>query len=125
MRAKMVNWIVQVYRVLRKSSDHTFFLAISIMDRFIVKYASHLRSAENRESAIISYHLVGLVSLWMSSKLEDVIPIFISQVIKDAGHDKFSKDEVLAQESLILKILNFKLYSNDIYLRAMTSLKEI
>ena len=95
------------------------------MDRFIIKYARELRDQGHKEYAKLSLHLVGLVCLWMSSKLEDIIPIFISQVVKDAGHDKFTKEEIIAQEALIFKTLGCKLYSNDIYLGAMTIFKDI
>lgn len=78
MRAKMVNWIIQVLKVFQKSTDETFFLTISIMDRFIHKLAQERWSSAQNEFPKFNYHLVGLVCIWLSSKLEDIVPIFIS-----------------------------------------------
>lgn len=36
-------------------------------------------------------HLYGLTSIFISSKLNDYVPIFLSQIIEDAGHNKFTK----------------------------------
>jgi len=30
----MIDWMIQVFRYLNKSSDRTFFLAVSILDSF-------------------------------------------------------------------------------------------
>ena len=43
-------------------------------------------------------HCLGLVSILMSSKLEDVKPIHMNQILDDAGHNKFSKDQILEKE---------------------------
>jgi hypothetical protein len=36
-------------------------------------------------------HLIGLVSVYISSKFEDVIPIHMDNILKDAGHGKFTQ----------------------------------
>ena len=36
-RYRMVDWMVQVFRVLKKSSPNTFFQAINIMDGYFKK----------------------------------------------------------------------------------------
>jgi len=33
-RSRMVDWMIQVLRVLKVSCDFTYFLAISLMDRY-------------------------------------------------------------------------------------------
>ena len=43
-------------------------------------------------------HLIGLVSVYISSKFEDVIPIRMANVLKDAGHEKFAKNNILLME---------------------------
>ena len=64
--------MVQVFRVLKKSSPHTFFQAINIMDGYFRK---------QKELQVVipksELHMVGIVSILLSSKLEDVIPIFM------------------------------------------------
>jgi len=66
----MVDWMIQVFRVLKVSSDQTFFLAISLMDRYF--------EAKQKESVCLKksqLHSIGLVCVFISSKYEDVIPI--------------------------------------------------
>ena len=68
-------------------------------------------------------HVVGLVSIFLSSKFEDVIPIHMHQVIEDAGHKKFKLEDILAMETDILKTLSFTIQSSNIYDKAFTLLK--
>lgn len=35
--------------------------------------------------------MIGLAAIFISSKYEDVIPIHMDQIIKDAGHNKYNK----------------------------------
>ena len=35
------------------------------------------------------FHLIGLCSLFISSKIEDVVPIRMKNILRDAGHNKF------------------------------------
>lgn len=34
-------------------------------------------------------HLIGLTSILMSSKSEDLVPIFMNEILNDAAHGKF------------------------------------
>lgn len=83
IRAKMINWMIQVFRVMAKSTDNTLFLAVSIMDRFIFQYSRIVKEGDGQcpfssEGYRFDFHKVGLVCIWISSKLEDIIPIYIS-----------------------------------------------
>jgi Cyclin, N-terminal domain len=33
-RAQMIDWMIQVFRFLNRSTDRTFFIAVQILDRF-------------------------------------------------------------------------------------------
>lgn len=48
------------------------------------------------------------MSLFVSSKFEDVIPIHMDQILKDAGHGKFGLKEVVEMEKDIFMTLSFK-----------------
>ena len=50
-------------------------------------------------------HQLGLVSVLISSKFEDVKPVRMSQILRDAGHLKFRHDEILEWEKRILRTL--------------------
>ena len=40
-------------------------------------------------------HLIGAVSIFLSSKYEDVLPIFLSKLVKTVANNKFTKEQVL------------------------------
>lgn len=37
-------------------------------------------------------HLYGLTAIFIASKLEDIIPIRLGAIIRDAAHNKYTKD---------------------------------
>ena len=36
-RAKLIDWYVQVFRVFKKSTEKTFFQAVSLLDRYVIE----------------------------------------------------------------------------------------
>jgi hypothetical protein len=46
-------------------------------------------------------HLYGLVTCFISSKLEELYPIRMEQILYEAGHGKFSHVEILSAEKKI------------------------
>eukprot|EP00347_Sterkiella_histriomuscorum_P018699 403344513 len=126
-RAKLIDWFIQVYRVLRKSTQKTFFQAVSLLDRFIVESMRLFYKqdySENKEIEELDFHLLGLTCLWISSKLEDVKPVFLKQVLQDAAHNKYTQTEVLAMERKICQVLQFKLNEITTYECTMIALKQ-
>eukprot|EP00347_Sterkiella_histriomuscorum_P018545 403345103 len=111
-RARMVDWMIQVLQVFNQSSDKTLSLAISMMDRY---YFAKWNQASNNILPREQYHLIGLTCIWIASKIEDVYPIKISQLIEEAAHGKFEGSSIIQQEADIIQTLNFKLYGNCIY----------
>lgn len=86
----MVDWMIQVFRVLNRSQDKTFFQAVTILDRFFAA-----KQAANVSVSREDLHLYGVVSIFLSSKIEDVIPIFMTDIVRDASHGKFEKEEII------------------------------
>lgn len=107
----MVDWLVQVLRVFDSQSTKTFFLAVSIMDRYFrAKQEQKLRIRKD------DLHEIGLVSLFISIKLEESQAVEMESLLTEAGHNKFSRSVILQRERDILRSLQFKLYhNNDIY----------
>jgi len=95
-----------VLRVLNRSGDRTFFQAVSILDRFFSE-KQKLGFSLNKSDL----HLYGLVSCFIASKIEDKRPIKMNEVIKEAGHGKFSLEKILEAERDIYLVLHFKLVS--------------
>lgn len=82
IRTKMVDWMIEVLTVY-KSEAETFFLAVSIMDTYFDECKLILKSED--------VHLIGMVSMFIASKFEDVIPIRMNSMISKIGHDMFSE----------------------------------
>lgn len=101
----MVDWMIQVFRVLKVSTEQTFFLAVAIMDHYFNRTRLLGINLERKE-----LHLTGLVAVFMSSKYEDVIPIHMSQILRDAGHSKYERLDVLLKEKEILAALKFNMH---------------
>jgi hypothetical protein len=86
----MIDWMIQVFKVMKRSEDSTFFLSVSILDRFF--------AAMQEQSVVLDsndLHLYGVVSLFLSSKVEDVVPMFMKEIVRDATHGKFTPKEII------------------------------
>jgi len=82
IRSKMVDWMIEVLSVY-KSETETFFLAVHIMDTFILNCNYILKSEE--------VHLIGVTSMFIATKFEDIIPIRISSFVNKISHGVFSE----------------------------------
>ncbi|CDW73935.1 UNKNOWN [Stylonychia lemnae] len=119
-RSRMVDWMIQVFRVLKLSSQTTFNLAVTIMDRYFHGMKLLKKVLDRQE-----LHLVGLVSIFISSKYEDVIPIHMSQILRDAGHSKYQRSDVIEREKEILHVLKFNVQFRNPYEEACILLKMV
>jgi hypothetical protein len=79
-RMRMVDWMLEVFNVF-KSDDHTFFLAVHIMDMYLFKNTSVVKSDD--------IHLLGLTCIFIASKFEDIIPIRMDSIVNKIGHKTF------------------------------------
>eukprot|EP00347_Sterkiella_histriomuscorum_P019391 403341808 len=61
------------------------------------------------------FHIVGLTSIFIASKYEDVQPIFMRQILNEAAHGKYDKSQILLKEQDILQTLEFKILQNSFY----------
>ena len=103
MRTKMVNWMLEIFDTFR-SNEETFLAAVDIMDKFIFKYKKNILKDEN-------IHLIGILCIYIASKVYDLIPIQLDNIIHQIGHDQFSQKEILIMERTIIKTLNFDVFS--------------
>ena len=63
---KMIDWMIEVLSAFQ-CSDETFFLSVHLMNSYINKENNNLKD-EN-------IHLIGIISMFISSKFEDKFPI--------------------------------------------------
>ena len=71
------------------------------MDRYFKQCERSLKSTE--------LHLTGIVSMFIASKYEDVVPLRMKYVVHKIGHGKFNNKQIEAKELEILQALHFKI----------------
>jgi hypothetical protein len=100
VRARMIDWIVEVFTHFQASfSFSTFFRTILVLDQFL-KYTSLPVANED-------VHLVGLTSMYIASKYEDMFHIRIKDFASKAAHNKFSPAQIRESENLVLSTCGY------------------
>ena len=106
LRAKMVDWMIEVLTSFN-CSDKTFFLAIRIMDQY-------LKQTETKKLTD-DLHLIGVTSMFLASKYEDVYPLHMKVIYEKIAHKKLETKVILNCEYDILKTLQYSLQIPTIY----------
>jgi hypothetical protein len=76
----MIDWMLEVLTTF-KNSDQTYFLAVNLMDRYFKIKKTPQPAGE--------LHLTGIISMFIASKYEDIVPLMMKTVINKIGHNKF------------------------------------
>lgn len=84
LRTKMTDWMVEVCHSFR-CAPRTYFLAIAIMDKY---FQSSIHNGIVRGNQDV--HLVGIVSMYLASKFEDVYSLHSRIVSEKIAHGAFS-----------------------------------
>lgn len=103
MRSILVDWLIEVHGKFRLLPE-TIFLAVNIVDRLL----------SIRTVSLIKFQLVGIVSLFVAAKYEEVVCPSINSFLfmTDGG---YTDEELLSAERYILKQIDFNLsYPNPI-----------
>jgi hypothetical protein len=82
IRTKMVDWMIEVLSVY-KSEIETFYLSVFIMDKFISLSPTILKTDD--------IHLIGITSMFIASKFEDIMPIRMNSIVHKIGHSQFTE----------------------------------
>jgi Cyclin, N-terminal domain len=99
-RGRLVDWMVEVLTRCG-CSGLTFFLAVNIMERYLKHGPKGLTSS--------SIHLIGVVSMFIASKYQDVQAIGLKLLYEGIAHKKYTEQELLKMEINILIALKFEL----------------
>lgn len=99
MRTRMVDWMIEVLTNY-KCDDNSFFMAINTMDRYF-------KAMEDKELQPAELHLIGVTTMFMASKFEDIYPLRLRIVHEKIAHKKLSTQEIKAKETEICEKLNF------------------
>jgi hypothetical protein len=100
MRCRMVDWMIEVLTNY-KCEDNTFFIAVNIMD----KYFKCLEKTRILQPAEL--HLIGVTSMFIASKYQDIYPLRLKTVHEKIAHKKLSTQEIKTKEEDITKTLNY------------------
>lgn len=96
-RAVLVDWLVEVHQKFRLLPE-TLFLAVNIVDRFMSR----------RVVALSKVQLVGITSLLLATKYEEVFTPALSNFVYVVD-GSYPEDEILRAERFILQVLEFNL----------------
>lgn len=106
LRAKMVDWMMEVISGYYMSEE-CFFKAVLYMDKFLEK------TPRRHEPGDI--HLVGVVSMLLASKYEEVHAFKVNTVYEKIAHRKLFRSSILQKEVEMLEVLGFSLEKPTIY----------
>ena len=111
IRERMVDWMVEVFSVY-KCDPGTFELAVHIMDCFFARTKKKLVDED--------IHLIGLTCIYISSKVEDIVPLRMSHIAKSIGHNTFKEKQIIKKEREIIETIDFDLFTAGAYDYIMT-----
>lgn len=97
-RAKMVDWMIEVLTIYKQSTA-TMFRSIYLLDLYLKLEKERVKTEE--------FHLIGITIMFITSKVEELKPLVLREIIEEIGKSKFSKNQILNKEKKILKILKF------------------
>ena len=83
LRARMIDWMIEVLTNF-KCDDQTFFLSVSLLDRYF-KLKPDIRE-------ISDLHVIGVTSMFIASKYEDIYPLKMKMVFEKIAHKKKPKN---------------------------------
>lgn len=105
-RTRMIDWMIEVLYAYNCDAQ-TFYLSVHILDTYIAKTKTVLNNFD--------VHLIGIVSIFIASKMEDLIPLRMSHIKSKIAHNKFSDKELKKSEKTILETLNFEIITTSTY----------
>lgn len=102
LRARMVDWMIEVLTNFR-CDDQTFFIAISIMDRYF-KDCPQIKEVSD-------LHITGVTTMFVASKFEDIFPLKMKTVYEKIAHKKLDIERIKSLELDIMKTIKYKIHA--------------
>jgi hypothetical protein len=118
----MVDWMVEVLTNF-KCADQTFFLAVSLLDRYF--------NATPKVLEVNELHCLGVTAMFIASKFEDIHPLKMKMVHEKIGHRKIPVEKIKAIELEFLQAIHYKIAAPSVldfvkyYLRAVLQIENI
>lgn len=98
----MIDWMIEVLTNF-KCDDQTFFLAVSLQDRFA--------KGCQRTLEVGDLHILGVTSMFVASKFEDIYPLKMKTVHEKIAHSKLEPARIRSLELDILKVIGYKIHA--------------
>lgn len=116
VRARMVDWMVEVFDAY-KSDPQTFFLAVDMMDRYLALTTKKVKDDD--------IHLIGVVCIFIASKMEDIAPLRMFHIVQTISHNKFASTQIEKKEREILSTIDFKVVAVSAYDFVLTFISDL
>ena len=101
MRTRMADWMIEVLSNYN-CDDLTYFESINIMDRYFKECDLKNKILEPED-----LHLIGVTSMFISSKFHDIRPLRLKAVQEKIAHGKLTCEEIKNKEDEISELLNY------------------
>ena len=102
LRARMVDWMIEVLTNFR-CDDQTFFLSAALMDRYF-------KNCVGRKE-VSDLHVVGVTTMFIGSKFEDIYPLKMKTVYEKIAHKKLEIQRIKDLELDILASIQYKIHA--------------
>ena len=101
MRTRMVDWMIEVLSNYH-CDESTYFESVNLMDRYF-------KECENRKEILqpAELHLIGVTSMFIASKYQDIYPLRLKIVQDKIAHNKLTCKEIKEKEDEITRYLNY------------------
>jgi len=100
LRARMIDWMIEVLTNF-KCEDQTFFIAVNLLDRYC--------KLVEKSQEVCDLHILGVTSMFIASKFEDVHPLKMKMVYEKIAHKKLSVEKIKSTELEFLKVVHYKI----------------
>ena len=101
MRTRMVDWMIEVLSNYR-CDESTFFESVNLMDRYF-----KVCGEKNQTLQPVELHLIGVTSMFIASKYQDIYPLRLRVMQDKIAHRKLSCDDIKNKEDEITRYLNY------------------
>jgi hypothetical protein len=105
-RIHIIDWLFLVHTKLRLRLE-TLFQSIMIFDKTFFKFKGQLEEKRT--------YLMATVSLYIAIKYHETQKLHMECLLSTIGNNKFTKEEIIVTEMLILTKLSFKLPNDHFY----------
>jgi cyclin B len=96
----MLDWMIEVTSSY-KFTAKTYFASVYLMDRYFL--------AEEARLPITRLHIIGVVSMLVATKMDEVFPLKVKTVYEKIVHKKIEKRELVEMEARMVDKLDFDL----------------